>query len=146
MKYRCLPQLIRYCTEIREWDIIMGRTTVGQRWRVIGMHQAGMRGVAIARTLDISTSTVSNILKRHRLNPDDVKDAHRSGRPRISTPREDRRLRTLAIRNRPASSMRLQHLWGIRASAVTVRRRLNQLRLRARRPAKKRTWHKGTDR
>ena len=131
------PQLIKYCAEIRQLGILMGRTTVGQRWPVIGMYQAGIRGVAVGRTLDMSTSTVPNILKRHRLNPDDVKDAHRSGRPQIPTPKEDRRLRRPAIRNRPASSMRLQRLCGIGASVVAVCRRLNQLRLRARQPAEK---------
>ena len=59
-------------------DTVMVRTTVGQRWRVIGMHQAGMRAVNISRALAIPRSTVSDIIRRRRLNPDDVKDAHRS--------------------------------------------------------------------
>ena len=77
IKYRCLSQLIRYCTEISDYDIVMGHATMGQR---------------------------------HPLNLDEVKDAHRSGRPAISTPREDHILRILAVRNRQASSMRFQRL------------------------------------
>ena len=77
-------------------DTVMVRTTVGQRWRVIGMHQAGMRAVNISRALAIPRSTVSDIIRRHRLNPDDVKDAHRSDRPRLSTARKGRRLKALA--------------------------------------------------
>ena len=54
-------------------DTVMVRTTDGQRWRVIGMHQAGMRSVNISRALDIPRSTVLDIIRRHRLNPDYVK-------------------------------------------------------------------------
>ena len=115
----------------------MHRTTIGQRWRVVGMRQAGMKGTAIACALDIPRSRVYDILKRHYQNPVNVKDQPRSGRHRVFTPRQDRRLGRLAIRNRLDTSRQLLRHWGVRASVVTVRRRLNQLLLRAQHPTKK---------
>ena len=107
-----------YLRVVRRWDRDGGSSAcIRLGWKVWVFH-----------TLDISTSTVSNILKRHRLKPDDVKYPHRSGL-RISTPRENRRLKRLAIRIRRASSMQLQRLWGIRASAVTVHMWLNKIHL-----------------
>lgn len=116
----------------------MGKTTEGQRWRAVGMHQAGLNAPAIGRALDIPARTVRGIIARYRENPDSVRDRPRSGRPRITTDRQDRRLTTDARRNRFQSlevlRYRWRHLHGARGSRRTVGRRLNAGRLRARRP------------
>lgn len=119
----------------------MGYTSVGQRWRVIGMSEAGFTAAAIGRALEIPARTVRGILARYRQRQDDVKDLPRSGRPRISSGREDRRLTGDARRHRFQTARTLRHRWrvliGVRASRRTVSRRLNHGRLRSRRPLKK---------
>ena len=100
-----------------------------------------MKAVAIGRTLDIPARTVRGIIARFRANPEDVKDRPRSGRPRITTPRQDRSLTRDARRHRFQNARVLRYRWyalyGARASHRTTLRRLNGGRLRARRPLKK---------
>lgn len=119
----------------------MARTSVAQRWRVIGMMQTGLRAAAIGRAMGIPPRTVRDIISRYRDNPDSVSDKPRSGRPRISTARQDRALAHDARRNRYQNTGVLRYRWrrfhGVRASRRTVSRRLNQARLRARRPLRK---------
>ena len=65
-------------------------------------------------------------------------DRQRSGRPRKTTPREDRYIVTTLRRNRFMSgsviAARLRTATGLRISVNTVRNRLYSARLRARRP------------
>ena len=119
----------------------MRKTTEAQRWRVVGMSQAGMNAAAVGRTLDMPPRTVRGILARYRANPEGVKDRPRSRRPRITTCQEDRCLTRDARRHRFQNSRVLGYRWerlhGARASHRTASRRLNRGRLWARRPLKK---------
>jgi transposase len=116
----------------------MVKTTEELRWRMVGMSDAGMSGAAIGRALGVPARTVQAFLARHRQNPATVKDRPRSGRPRISTARQDRALARDARHHRFVPSPILRHRWrvlqGVRASRRTVLRRLNAGRLRARIP------------
>ena len=69
-------------------------------------------------------------------NKGSVSDAPRSGRPRVTTPREDRYLRLTHLRNRfqPATEMAAALLNGRRVTPQTVRNRLRDNGIRARRP------------
>ena len=117
----------------------MPRTTIGQRWRVVALREAGMSSRAISARLGIPKSTVCDIFNRHTQRPGDVTDRHRSGRPRKTTPREDRRLGRIALRKRFCTSMELRRRWnlGIPISRSLVSRRLKQLNIRSRRPVRK---------
>ena len=66
-----------------------------------------------------------------------VVDKQRSGRPRISTVREDRALVRLSLTDRQKSSPVLKEIRDVEASTSTVRRRLSAAGLHARIPRKK---------
>lgn len=116
------------------------KRTEGEKWRIIGMRDAGMKQVDIARALTVSQSVVSRLLKKHR-ETGSVKDRKRSGRPKATTQREDRLLFRLSRRNRFASCETLRNqlrdTHRIRVSRSLVNSRLLKARLRARRPAKR---------
>ena len=68
-----------------QYDFVMGKITISQRWQVIGMKAAGTIVSHIAQTMQMSQRTVYSIQKRHRENPGDVKDRPRSRRRRATT-------------------------------------------------------------
>lgn len=71
---------------------------------------------------------------------DDVKsvtDKRRTGRPRLSGPRDDRQLLRLSLSDRRKTARQLMGDWNVRASVRTVRRRLCKAGLNARIPRKK---------
>ena len=117
----------------------MPRTTIGQRWRVVALSEAGMSSRGISARIGIPKTTVGNILNRHAVRPGDVADLPRSGRPRKTTSREDRRLSRIAMRSRFSTTMELRRRWnvGIPISRTLVLRRLKQLNIRNRRPVRK---------
>jgi transposase len=91
----------------------------------------------ICKKLDLSKSCVSKIVKRFR-ETGSSEAGKSTGRPRVSTKREDNRIRRSAVANPTWSSSRIQAETGTEASCRTIRRRLsNEFKLRARRPANK---------
>lgn len=117
----------------------MVKRSHGERWQVVGMLRCGMTQADISRALGMPRSTVCDIVRRYRANPQEVKDLPRSGRPRKTSAREDRTLCRLARRGRTKSSRMLRRLWRLRypISCRTVRRRLREHRYRACRPLRK---------
>lgn len=115
----------------------MERLTEQQRWIGIGMLQTGSRQVDVARNLNVSQSVVSRLWNRYQ-NFRTVADLPRTGRPRVTTRRQDQLLVTQALRTRTLNATQLQqHLQqttGIRVSTQTVRNRLHQVQLASRRP------------
>ena len=109
------------------------------KWRVVGMRDAGIKVSEIVQHLGIPKSTIYDILKRHRETPHDVTYRERRGRRLKATAREDRPLSRLELRMRRTSSRELRMHWRIqgRVCASTIRRRLNAMHFRVRRPAKK---------
>ena len=59
------------------------------RWRIIGMWEAGQTQTVIARQIVINQSHVSRLIAKYRLT-NDVTDRPRPGRPRISSASDDR--------------------------------------------------------
>ena len=83
-------------------EIPMGRRqgmTLEERQRAVGMLHAGMTARAVARHFNRHESTISRLRNRLR-ETGRVNDRPRSGRPRKTTPREDRHITTLSRRNR----------------------------------------------
>lgn len=112
----------------------MPRLSTVQRERAIGMAQQGARIAAIAATFNCSRFTVYKLMERFR-QTGTTADRPRSGRPRVTTPIEDRRIRIIHLRNRfvTAPSTGATAL-GHRISRQTVYRRLRAHGIRAYRP------------
>ena len=101
--------------------------TFEQSERAIGMLTAGMSARDVARNFQRHESTISRLLNRFQ-QTGNVADRPRSGRPRKTTPREDRFLTTSSRRNRFLSSRKLGRLLrnatGTRVCDKAVRNRL----------------------
>ena len=114
-----------------------------ERARVIGLLEAGRSRRDVANQFHVSVATLSRLVRRYR-ETGDVKDRVRSGRPRITTAVEDRRIRLLSLRSRdkPATVIR-DEIRVDRAnprqglSVQTVRNRLHNSGLRSRKTAMK---------
>ena len=108
-----------------------------QRERAIGMLTAGMSARDVAWHFQRYKSTISRLLNRFR-QTGNVAHRPRSGRPRKTTPREDRFLPTSSQRNRFLSTRKLGRLLrnatGTRVCDRTVRNRLHADRFKACRP------------
>ena len=109
------------------------------RARALGHLQAGMPQNQVAVMFNVSISTVKRLQRRYR-DTGDVKDRPRSGRPRVTDPRDDRYIRLAALRNRTITARELQGRMrgrGLNMSYQTIRNRLHSQRLKARKPARK---------
>lgn len=112
----------------------MPRLTAAERERAVGMSQVGASNSHIARTLGCTRQTIIRLLRRVN-QTGQTSDRPRSGRPRVTTPAEDRYIRTLHLRNRfltmaSTASTALGH----HISRNTVMRRLRAAGIRAYRP------------
>ena len=94
----------------------------------------------IAEHISRSVSTVSDVIRRFKAT-EQFENSPRSGRPKISTAREDRKLIRLSRKNRTASSPLLSTHWALTsgkpASSRTLRRRLQEAGYEWKRAAKK---------
>ena len=96
------------------------------RENAIGRLQAGQRQADVAHALNVSQSTISRLWNRFRQSGSTA-DAPRSGRPRVTTPAQDRFIRLRHLRNRSCEPNQ-------RISRQTVRNRIHEAGLRAYRP------------
>ncbi|KAL7828173.1 hypothetical protein AOLI_G00313250 [Acnodon oligacanthus] len=120
----------------------MPRLTDLDRAQAIGQLQAGVPQNQVAASFGVSPSTISKLKAKVHITGD-VRDRPRSGRPKKTTPQEDRFLTLSVLRYRRLSSTDLQSRfagrYGRRLSAQTIRNRLHAANLRshqaARRPA-----------
>ena len=113
----------------------MPRLDNSTRERAIGMLQAGATQVDVARRYNVARITIYRLWQRY-LTTNTTADRPRSGRPRVTTPRHDRFIRLCHLRNRfETPSHTASVIPGMRRiSPRTVRRRLAEAGLRARRP------------
>ena len=114
----------------------MPRTLQNDRLRAIGMTQGGRTLSATARHFGVQRSTV-RMWWTHFQITGSVADLPRRGSPRVTSARQDRYIVSSHLRNRllPAT-ITAGNIPGLRRiSADTVRRRLRENNLRARRPA-----------
>ena len=70
------------------------RISEAQRWQTIGMHTTGMSFNAIGRQMGYYYSLVSRMVRKHT-QTNNVKNLPRSGRPRVTSDRDDRTLQRL---------------------------------------------------
>ena len=100
------------------------------------MLAAGKKINKIAAYFNVHRHTIGRVASRHRTTAS-VKDRVRSGRPRVTTPAQDRYILNTHLRNRflPANDT-ARNIPGLRViSSQTVRNRLHQFGLWARRAA-----------
>jgi transposase len=83
----------------------------------------------LAKQYGVSKSTVQNIIKKKKMFGT-VVDRPKSGRPRISSQRDDRRLFRMSMANRFATAGILRQMWHVNACISTVKSRLFSFGLR----------------
>jgi transposase len=83
----------------------------------------------LAEMYSLSKSSVHNIVKKKKVYGT-VADRPKSGRPKLSSIRDDRRLVRLSIQDRFRTAATLRNMWHIKASIATVKRRLLSAGLR----------------
>ena len=113
----------------------MPRLSAADRNIAIGRLQAGESFGTVARHLNVHKTTISRLWSRYN-NTNSTNDRQRSGRPRITTPAQDRYIRVHHLRNRQAiPTVTATQVPGLRrVSAQTIRNRLKEAGLRACRP------------
>ena len=101
--------------------------SIEERARVVVLVQEGHSMNEVARRMKISRCCVQEIVKKEK-ETGSVVDRHRSGRPKVSTERQDRELVRLSLQDRKTTVPELRCRWveasGTSVSAQTVRRRL----------------------
>ena len=98
------------------------------------MSQMGATNSHIARTFGCTRQTIIRLFRRVQ-QTGQTADRPRSGRPRVTTPQEDRHLRVLHLRNRMLTvTSSAATALGHRISRFTVMRRLRSAGIRAYRP------------
>jgi DNA-directed RNA polymerase I, II, and III subunit RPABC1 len=105
------------------------------------LNNSELKQKDIAKKLSVSSQTVSNIKRKldKGLSLDSAR-AGKCGRKRKTTPRMDRRIKQMAIKDRRTSCTKIRTEMladGIDVSRITVNRRLLEGNLRAYRPRKK---------
>lgn len=115
----------------------MPRVPAHLRERALGMLQGGMRTADVARAINCNVRTVRRLRQRYR-ETGWTADRPRSGRPRVTTPAQDRYIRTSHLRDRYRMATTTARVTpgthNPSISAQTVRNRLREAGLRACRP------------
>lgn len=108
-----------------------------QRTIAIGRLQGGHSAARVAQDFGVHVRTIQRLMVRYA-QTNDVKDRPRSGRPRVTTPRQDNFIRTTALRNRFKNATEInlvmQRVGNRRISHQTIRNRLHEQGIKARRP------------
>ena len=84
-------------------SMVRMRISEAQRWQAIGMHTTGMSFNAIGRQMCYYYSVVSRMARKHT-QTNNVKNLPRSGRPRVTSDRDDMTLQRLVIQMQFATS------------------------------------------
>ena len=123
----------------------MPRLNKAQRQEAIGMPRA-MPVIDIANNFNCHRATIHKLKSRYQTTGH-VGDLPRTGRPRVTTDAEDRRIRISHLRNRFKTVSSTGREWQRNFGRQTISRLLKDYGLFCRRPAKKSRltdMHKGT--
>ena len=125
--------------------LVMVRLTEVQRGQAIALLMQGQRQQQVARHFGVHVSTIERLVRRLR-KTGRVADRPRSGRPRVTSQRQDRAIRLSHLRNRhltaTETAVNTVGSHNRRIHPKTVRNRLREFGLRARRPnvARRMAW------
>ena len=114
--------------------IKMPRLNEAQRHEAIGMLRA-MPVIDVANHFNCHRATIHKLKSRYQTTGH-VGDLPRTGRPRVTTDAEDRRIRISHLRNRFKTASNTAREWQRNVSRQTVSRRLKDYGLFCRRPAR----------
>ncbi|KAI5706979.1 hypothetical protein M8J75_013076 [Diaphorina citri] len=116
----------------------MGKTReipIQTRGEIIGLHKANVSNRQIANKLRISRRTVDNIVKKFK-DHDTVLNKKRSGRPKVTTSREDLKIKICSLRNRQLTAPQITADFNQgrdkSVSVSTIKRRLQKSGLNGR--------------
>ena len=118
--------------------MVRRKLTIPDRWQAVGMHNGGFSHRREADHFRVNHSIIVRLMQRFR-QTGNATDRPRAGRPRKTTPREDRFI-FRRVRQRPfrtAGALRGNLAFGGHISTRTVIRRLHHQGMRARRPIKR---------
>ena len=138
---RKLIFLCRVLSFIFYWfDMVRRKLSISERWQAVGMHNGGFSHRRVADHFRVNHSIIVRLMQRFR-QTGMLRTVHvqRAGRPRKTTPREDRLISRRA-RQWPfstAGAPRGNLAFGGHISTRTVIRRLHHQGIRARRPIKR---------
>ena len=113
----------------------MSRLDESQRLRVIGMLQAGVAQNVVARHFGCHRNTILSLWRQLRQSGN-TRNHRRSGRPRVTSRRQDNNIRLVHMQNRfKTSSLTARSITALRPiSSRTVRNILREHAIRPRRP------------
>ena len=133
---RKLIFLCRVLSLIFYWyGMVRRKLTIPERWQAIGMHNGGFSIEGWQTTSGLTIPSLLRLMQRFR-QTSNVTDRPRAGRPRKTTPREDRLISRRA-RQRPFSTAGALLAFGGHISTHTVIRRLHHQGMRTRRPIRR---------
>ena len=116
---------------------IMVRLTDIQRGRAIALLMQGQRQQQVANHFGVNVSTIERLVRRLR-ETGHLADRPRSGRPRVTSQRQDRTIRLAHLRNRHLTATETAHntvgTHNRQISPKTAGSRLREIGLRTRRP------------
>jgi transposase len=118
--------------------MVRRKLTIPERWQAVGMHNGGFSHIRVADHFRVNHAIIVRLMQRFR-KTGNVTDRPRAGRPRKTTPTEDRLISRRA-RQRPFSTAGALcgHLaFGGHISTRTVIRRLHHQGMRVRQPIKR---------
>jgi transposase len=110
--------------------MVQRRISEAQKWQIIGMDTTGMSFKTIGHQMGYHFAVVSRLVRKHT-QTNNVKDLPRSGRPRVTSDRDDRALQRFVRRMPFANSPVLKQHW--LSTTRTVRNRLKSAGLKSRR-------------
>jgi transposase len=115
---------------------VMPRLDENQRLRAIGILQAGLAQNVVARHFGSHRNTILSLWRRFR-QYGSTRNHRRSGRPRVTSRRQDNHTRLVHLRNRfQTSNLTARSIPGLRPiSSRTVRNSIRKHNIRPRRPA-----------
>ena len=114
----------------------MPRLNETDRWRAVGMIEAGVRHTDVARQFGVHQNTVDAWWRRYQ-QFGITRDRFRSGRPRVTSNHQDTYIRVVHLRDRlRTATLTARNIPGLRRIRPrTVHNRLRERGIRPRRPA-----------
>ena len=101
-----------------------------EKGRVCGLWEGKVPKKSIARKLGLNLKTVKKHINRYRLTGSCFRKKG-SGRPRKTSPRQDKLITRTAIKNRKATSKEIKHQLKLKVGASTIRNRLHEANIKS---------------